>query len=172
MKEASGSRCWALCRLCVLLISGLFLSSCTRTMVPMGTKIVALPTLTTQPQFQVSPTPSIEIETDQYAVVWVTHEETLIIRKPAGISGTAVSELAYDQRGIKLTGSSTLLGSSTWVEIYTPAGGAGWVNSWNLRRWDSLGMIVIASTIPAILNVLAGEIQAAACWAPCFERVR
>ena len=103
-------------------------------MVPMGTKIVALPTLTTQPQFQVSPTPSIEIETDQYAVVWVTHEETLIIRKPAGISGTAVSELAYDQRGIKLTGSSTLLGSSTWVEIHTPAGGTGWVNSWNLTE--------------------------------------
>ena len=101
-------------------------------MVPLGTKIIALPTSTTQPHIQVSPSPSIEIETGQYAVVWVSNEETLIIRKPAGISGTAVSELAYDQRGITLTGSSTRLGSSTWVEIHAPAGGTGWVNLWNL----------------------------------------
>ena len=101
-------------------------------MVPLGTKSIALPTSTTQPQLQVSPSPTIEIATDQYAVVWVRYEETLIVHKPAGISGTAVSELAFDQRGIKLTGSSTQLGSSTWVEIHTPAGGTGWVNLWNL----------------------------------------
>ncbi|HEY45273.1 MAG TPA: SH3 domain-containing protein [Anaerolineae bacterium] len=110
------------------------MSACTRTLVPIGTKTVALPTPTNQPQLQISPSPSIEIGTDQYAVVWVGSEETLIVRKPAGISGTAVSELAYDQRGIKLTGSSTRLGSSTWVEIHTPAGGTGWVNAWNLTE--------------------------------------
>jgi hypothetical protein len=103
-------------------------------MVPIGTKTIALPTPTPLPQLLVSPSPSIEIVTDQYAVVWVGNEETLIVRKPAGISGTAVSELAYDQRGIKLTGRSTRLGSSTWVEIKTPAGGTGWVNSWNLTE--------------------------------------
>lgn len=103
-------------------------------MVPIGIKTIALPTPTTQPQIQVSPSPSSGIETDSYAVVWVGSEETLIVRKPAGLSGIAVSELAYDQRGIKLTGSSTQLGSSTWVEIHTPAGGTGWVNSWNLTE--------------------------------------
>jgi hypothetical protein len=118
--------------LSVLFITGLFVSACTRTMVPLGTKTIALPTPTAQPQLQVSPSPTIEIATDQYAVVWVGDEETLIVHKPAGISGTAVDELAYDQRGIKLTGSSTRLGSSTWVEIHTPAGGTGWINLWNL----------------------------------------
>lgn len=134
VKEVSGIRCWFISRLCVLFITGLFLSACTRTMVPIGTKTISLPTPTTQPQLQVSPSPSSEVKTDRYAVVWVGNEETLIVRKPAGLSGTAVSELAYDQRGIKLTGSSTRLGSSTWVEIHTPAGGTGWVNVWNLTE--------------------------------------
>ncbi len=116
------------------MIFGLFISACTRTLVPIGTKTISLPTQTAQPQLLVSPSPTIETETDHYAIVWVGNEDTLIVRKPAGISGTAVSELAYDQRGIKLTGSSTRLGSSTWVEIYTPAGGTGWVNFWNLTE--------------------------------------
>jgi hypothetical protein len=119
---------------CALFIMGLVLTSCTRTMVPVGTKAISLPTSTNQQQIQISPSPSDVIETEGYAVVWVGNEETLVVRKPAGISGTVVSELAHDQRGIKPTGSSTRLGSSTWVEIYTPAGGTGWVNLWNLTE--------------------------------------
>ena len=103
-------------------------------MVPVGTKIISIPTSTTEQPIQLSPSPSDETISNAYAVVWVDPEDKLIVRKPAGISGTAVSELAYDQRGIVLTGSSTRLGSSTWVEIYAPTGGTGWVNAWYLTE--------------------------------------
>jgi hypothetical protein len=134
VKVVSDIWCWIRCNFCAFFIMSLVLTSCTRIMVPVGTRVISLPTSTNQQQIELSPSPSDEVETASYAVVWVGIEETLVVRKPAGLSGTVVSELAYDQRGIILTGSSTRLGSSTWVEIYTPSGGTGWVNSWNLTQ--------------------------------------
>jgi hypothetical protein len=69
-----------------------------------------------------------------YAVAWVKGDATLAVRQPAGTSGSMIDELSSDQRGIQLTGNSTLLGSSLWVEILRPGGGSGWVNSWNLTE--------------------------------------
>ncbi len=68
-----------------------------------------------------------------YAVVWVPAGGSLPVRQPAGIAGAQVGALEADQRGIRLTGNSTFLGSSTWVEIVTPQV-QGWVNSWNLTQ--------------------------------------
>jgi hypothetical protein len=67
-----------------------------------------------------------------YAVVWV--EEGLAVRQPAGITSSEVASLPADQRGIGVTGQSTLLGSSTWLEIFLPEGGTGWVNGYNLTE--------------------------------------
>ncbi len=67
-----------------------------------------------------------------YAVVWV--EEGLAVRQPAGITSSEIASLPADQRGIGVTGQSTLLGSSTWLEIFLPEGGTGWVNSYNLTE--------------------------------------
>jgi hypothetical protein len=69
-----------------------------------------------------------------YAVAWVPGGEALAVRQPAGTSGSEVDELSSDQQGIQLTGNSTLLGSSLWVEILRDGGGTGWVNSWNLTE--------------------------------------
>ena len=68
----------------------------------------------------------------RFAVVWV--EQGLAVRQPAGITSSEVALLPADQRGIGVTGQSTLLGSSTWLEIFLPEGGIGWVNGYNLTE--------------------------------------
>jgi len=68
----------------------------------------------------------------RYAVVWV--EQGLSVRQPAGITSSEVTALPSDQRGIGVTGQSTLLGSSSWLEIFLPEGGTGWVNGYNLTE--------------------------------------
>lgn len=90
---------------------------------------------TSVPTREPSPQPtSIGIPAVPYAVVWVGNGEPLTIRQPAGITSMAVDSLAPDQRGLTVTGKTSQLGSSTWVEINLPNGGKGWVNGWNLTE--------------------------------------
>jgi hypothetical protein len=69
-----------------------------------------------------------------FSVFGVPQDAHLLVRQPAGISGTIVAELPADMRQIDLTGQTTPLGSSTWVEIAVPSGSTGWVNLWNLTE--------------------------------------
>lgn len=116
------------------------LTSCTRSAVP-------IPTLTAETT--VSPTvPTISEPTateqvglplanpsgPRFAVVWVPAEETLPIRQPAGISGSIVEAFSQDQRDLLLTGKTSNMGSSVWVEVFRPSGSTGWVNGWNLTE--------------------------------------
>jgi hypothetical protein len=118
----------------------LALSACTRSTVPV-TAIgpSTLPSPTTASTIIVEPGPTLRPTEPifaglTYAVAWVPGGETLAVRQPAGTSGTKIDELSSDQRGLQLTGNSTLLGSSLWVEIMRAGGGSGWVNSWNLTE--------------------------------------
>ncbi|MBE9478408.1 MAG: hypothetical protein IMY80_00455 [Chloroflexi bacterium] len=110
----------------------LFVVSCTRTTVPL------LPTSTAAAGIPlVDPTPFV-ISTFEpsgmYAVVGIPEGEVLFLRNPAGITGSIVEELAYDERGITATGNVANLGSSIWMEIQTPDGSRGWVNSLNMTE--------------------------------------
>ncbi len=134
MAERPGLDRRAIGRLCAALLGFFVAAACTRTSVPVGatpgallTSVPPIPARTGVPFGFGRPT---EL---QFAVVWVPEGETLAVRAPAGISGTAVAEFAYDERGLELTGNALFLGSSLWVEIDSPAG-AGWVNSWNLTE--------------------------------------
>ena len=98
------------------------LTACTQTWIPVETRIIPSPSAPVETPERSTPTLVEETSGVNYSVVWVEAEETLTVTKPAGISGMVVSELAYGQRGIQLTGSSTGLGSSTWVEIIIPSG--------------------------------------------------
>jgi hypothetical protein len=69
-----------------------------------------------------------------YTIVWAPADGSLPVREPAGTQGAVVDSLRRDQRGIRLTGRTTKLGSSDWVEIVRPGGGTGWVNAWNLSQ--------------------------------------
>lgn len=118
----------------LLLLGCLLAAGCSRSPVPF-----TLPPLpgTPEPSETVPPpTPTSPFGPAMgydYAVVWVPAGETLPVRHPAGIASAQVGALEADQRGIRLTGNSTFLGSSTWVEILTPQA-RGWVNSWNLTQ--------------------------------------
>jgi hypothetical protein len=115
---------------------GLLLAGCTRAIVPLSVVTRTPPGPTASPTRTPGPT-FIAISGDPtghpYAVVWVPAESNLPVQQPAGIPGLQVGVLPPDQRGISLTGNSTLLGSSLWVEILAPEM-AGWVNSWYLTE--------------------------------------
>ncbi len=119
-------------------VGALLLFGCTRTSVPVPEPQTPQAEAT-QPPEAASPTPEPRITIQPfteptYSVVWIPQSESLVVRQPAGISSVAVDTLAPDQGGIRLTGKTTLLGSSQWLEIITPEGGTGWVNGWNLTE--------------------------------------
>jgi hypothetical protein len=64
----------------------------------------------------------------------VPEDERLIIRNPAGAAGSVVGSLEFDASGIRLTGNTTSLGSSVWVEVEFGSTQMGWVNSINLTE--------------------------------------
>ena len=105
---------------------------CTRSSVPAG-------------QVEVQPTTIINLEEPAptyvpfttegtYAVMMVPEDEVLVIRNPAGAAGSEVATLEYDDTGLLLTGNSTALGSSTWIEVDLGREQTGWVNATNLTE--------------------------------------
>lgn len=118
----------------LVVIAAIVVGGCTRSSVPF-----TLPPLSSaEPATLTAPPPTATYPFGpavgyNYAVVWVPSGETLTVRQPAGIAGAQVGTLEADQRAIRLTGSSTFLGSSTWVEVMTSEV-RGWVNSWNLTE--------------------------------------
>ena len=114
---------------------GLALAGCRSSLVEFGlqpTARVETPTRAAEVPSDAETPPSEAASGLRYAVVWV--EQALAVRQPAGITSSEVASLPADQRGIGVTGQSTLLGSSTWLEIFLPEGGSGWVNGYNLTE--------------------------------------
>jgi hypothetical protein len=114
------------------------LLGCTRSTIPIGaldaTRVASAATSEAQPTFVLVPA-TLDISTERsYAVFDIPANEQLPVRQPAGISGTIVGWLAADERGLHLTGASTRLGTSAWVEVLRPSGGKGWVRAANLTE--------------------------------------
>ena len=134
----------------------LLIASCTRTTIPL------LPTSTVATEIpQANPTPlvfSTFEPSGMYAVVGIPEADVLILRNPAGITGSIVEELAFDARGITATGNVANLGSSIWMEIRTPDGSNGWVNSLNMTEdvsqaqfcQDTRAIVVLDQTLHSI----------------------
>lgn len=70
----------------------------------------------------------------EYAVIMVPAGETLTVREQAGSSGSEVAQFEPDQRPVQVTGVTSQLGSSVWVEVDLPDGGKGWMRAWNLTE--------------------------------------
>ena len=116
------------------------LSACTRSSVPID--VTATHAIQLIEETAVIPTAEIRSifqPSETYAVVWIPDDDTLKLRVPAGIAGSVVDELDYNTGGVRVTGNTTSLGSSLWVEIEGPDGERGWVNSWNLTE-DTAGI--------------------------------
>ena len=124
----------------LVMLLGLFaaLSACRPAVIPVSTPTsppeqFTASAPTSEPEPEVQPTAASSGPTP-YAVAWVHDDDPLAVRQPAGITSMAVANLASDQRGLTVTGNSTVMGSSTWVEINLPGGGKGWINGWNLTE--------------------------------------
>ncbi len=146
---------YSLCLLLAIIILGLS-TGCTRSSIPVG-------------EIELSPTPGEEEAASiptfvpfqaegTFAVVLVPQDEQLIIRNPAGSAGSEVGALEYDAGSVRLTGNTTGLGSSLWVEVEIGQSQTGWVNSMNLTEEvprevfcaDARGVELISAAADAI----------------------
>jgi hypothetical protein len=134
-----------------------WLAACTRSSIPIDSAATSTPRPPDSNNEGAVPTQeSIFHTSETYAVVWTPEEDTLKLRVPAGIAGSVVDELEYDTHGVRITGNTTSLGSSLWVEILGPDGEMGWVNSWNLTE-DVSGDEFCSD--PRILSILEKTTQ-------------
>lgn len=95
-----------------------------------------------------------------FSVAWIPEDETLKIHNPAGIAGTVIGELDHNRSGIQMTGGSTSLGSSQWVEVESPDGLNGWVNKWNLTEAIRGDEFCQDERIPGVLAHIGQAIEA------------
>ena len=141
----------------------LLLSACRQSFVPVPTS-TSLPAADPEPQPSEAPEITqeptrISLAQVPYAVAWVPELEPLVVRQPAGITSMEVASLASDQRGLTVTGQTTQMGSSTWVEINLPQGGKGWVNGWNLTEDVPGSSFCEDARIPELANQFILAIQ-------------
>jgi hypothetical protein len=120
--------------ICSLSVPLFLLPACTRSSVPLAEVTKSAATESSPTDEAPQPTFIPFKVTDTFGVVWVARDDQLAVHNPAGVAGGIVQRLEYDARGIHLTGNSTSLGSSLWVEISTIVDQTGWVNFWNLTE--------------------------------------
>jgi hypothetical protein len=144
------------------LVLGVALAACTRSSIPqslaLATATMASPPTVT-PETPIPPTPPETPSVGAYAVVWASPEEGLPVLQPAGIAGSEIGRLEADQRGVRLTGTSTVLGSSIWWQLQDPMAG-GWVNSWNLTEDMPPDVFCADGRVDALLQTFRQVIQA------------
>jgi hypothetical protein len=133
-------------------------SACTRVLVPLGTPgaqplatELARATLTAESHLLNAPI--------VFSLFGVPPGGALLVRQPAGISGTVVAELPADLRDLQLTGQTTPLGSSTWVEIKVASGGTGWITLWNLTEDIEPEAFCLDPRVPALLDTFFAAVR-------------
>jgi hypothetical protein len=143
-------------RLLIALTAVVALGACTRALVPIG--------IPAAPQTAIAESTldagGIVPEGDaSFSVFGVPPGGHLMVREPAGISGTVVAELPADLRNIGLTGQATPLGSSIWVEILVPSGTTGWINLWNLTEDIESQAFCQDPRVPALIDTFFAALR-------------
>jgi hypothetical protein len=117
--------------------------------------------VTEQPTEVVPPTQSQDeaVNSTSYAIVRIPRDERLVIRQPAGQSGTEVGYLEWNAKNVQVTGNRTLLGSSLWREIQFGIDGLGWVNSLNIPEAISADDFCSDQRVIDLLNALRTVIE-------------
>ncbi|HET7009193.1 MAG TPA: hypothetical protein VFI11_00335 [Anaerolineales bacterium] len=121
-------------RLLTILLAGWIAASCTRSAIPYPGAVLPSTLTAAALVTRIPPPPftGLLAAASLHAVFDVPEGERLSVRQVAGVEGSAAGTIAYDRRGLLLTGQQTSLGSSLWVEVVRPEGGTGWVNALNL----------------------------------------
>jgi hypothetical protein len=134
------------------------LGACTRALVPLGTPSAPL-SATAYAESTLPAGGSIPQGGVSFSVFGVPPDGHLLVREPAGISGTVVAELPADMRRISPTGQSTPLGSSIWVEIGVPSGTTGWINLWNLTEDIDRQAFCQDPRVPALVDTFFSALR-------------
>jgi hypothetical protein len=129
-------RSWRILAVCFVAAAAAL--GCARGSIPIVSAGAVLPStltaaaaVTRTPLYLFTPGPGLQFP---HAVFGLAEGETLTVRQVAGVSGGDSGQVAFDQRGLTLTGNVTNLGSSAWVEINRPGGGTGWVRAIDLTQ--------------------------------------
>jgi hypothetical protein len=110
-------------------------SACTRAPVPNPVLAGWMDPIESGPSVQ-GPSTGFHLDPGMaYAVFGIPEGDTLVVREHAGASGTEIAQFAHDAQPIAATGMSSALGSSRWIEILTPSGQTGWVQSRHLTEF-------------------------------------
>ena len=134
------------------------LGACTRALVPLG--MPAAPQAATAiAESTLAASGTIPEGDVSFSVFGVPPDGHLMVREPAGISGTVVAELPADLRRIGLTGQATPLGTSTWVEITVPSGTTGWINLWNLTEDIDPQVFCQDPRVPALVDTFFAALR-------------
>jgi hypothetical protein len=142
----------------VALAVGCLFGACTRALVPIG--IPAAPQTSTAITESTLDAGGLLPEGDaSFSAFGVPPDGRLVVREPAGISGTVVAELPADLRNIGLTGQATPLGSSIWVEISVPSGTSGWINLWNLTEDIEAQAFCQDPRVPALIDTFFAALR-------------
>jgi len=142
----------------VALAVGCLFGACTRALVPIG--IPAAPqTVTAIAESTLDAGGILPEGNASFSVFGVPPNGRLMVREPAGISGTVVAELPADLRDIGLTGQATPLGSSIWVEITAPSGTSGWINLWNLTEDIESQAFCQDPRVPALIDTFFAALR-------------
>jgi hypothetical protein len=136
-----------------------FLSACVAVTSAAPTEVIVFPTASSTQSQPPTETPMPLADGPIYAVVRVPRGEKLIIRQPAGQSGTEVGVFEWNAKNIHQTGNRTLLGSSLWVEIEFGVDGLGWVNSMNLTEAIAADDFCADPRVIDLLNSLRIEVE-------------
>lgn len=94
-----------------------------------------------------------------YSVIRVPRGERLIIRQPAGQSGTEVGTFEWNEKNVRVTGNRTLLGSSLWLEVEFGADGLGWVNALNITESVAVDDFCSDQRVIDLLNSFRAAIE-------------
>jgi hypothetical protein len=141
----------------------LALTGCSRGDIPLPT---IQPSETPSVSVEIYPTQSVTPIVDdkyplqvEFASVWASIEDGLVVRNQAGISATIADVIPWNSRHIELTGNRSLLGSSLWLEIQTEDGVTGWVSSWNLTEFVPSSQFCADDQIKSLLDAFIQVFQ-------------
>ena len=151
-------RGWRLLCLAGALSAAILLGACTRALVPLVTPAAHL-TATAIAGSTLAVIGGIPAGGVRFSIFGVPPGARLMVRQPAGISGTVVAELPADMRRIGLTGQSTPLGSSIWVEMEVPSGSTGWINLWNLTEDVGSEAFCQDPRVPALVDTFFAALR-------------
>ena len=104
-------------------------------------------------------TPTTAALIGPFAVFGIPPNDVLNIRAGAGVNFQVVGTFPSSATNVMRTGQTASVDGATWVEVQTPSGGLGWVNSSYLTEYVTHDAFCGNSRVTALIDQLKGSIN-------------